>query len=268
MRNRSYLTEIEKIIGYRFKDKDLGNMAITTRAFSNEHSECPDNQALEYLGDAVLSLVTAEQLYKKWPQLKDNIPFNSLTPEGVMTKIRQEVVNNQYLADYAYMHGLCKSVYDYPDNHNGLTSNMSSCSGSDIIEALIAAIYLDNSRSLNSVKRFVLDFLDIGSLLDDEKKLIEAVERKNPKDVLIHKYQKLKQSTPNIEYPEFEDKFNKVDNTHHFILGISINGILLPGVTGEGANKAIAEYEAADKAYGYLDKINWDINLINKANPC
>jgi dsRNA-specific ribonuclease len=49
------LSKIEKIIGYQFNDKQLGTSAITTRAYSNEHPQCPDNQALEFLGVAVTS---------------------------------------------------------------------------------------------------------------------------------------------------------------------------------------------------------------------
>ena len=105
-----YLKEIEKIIGYRFKNKKLGTAAITTRAYSIAHPGCLDNQALEFLGDAVLSLVTAEIFYEKWSHLQDNEAFHDMSPEYVMTKIQQEVVNNQYLTDCANDHNLCEFI--------------------------------------------------------------------------------------------------------------------------------------------------------------
>jgi ribonuclease-3 len=257
------LSEIEKRIGYHFKDKNLGITAITTRAYSNEHTDCTDNQALEYLGDAVLSLVIAGLLYEKWMQLQDNEAFVDLTPEGVMSKVRQKIVNNQYLSDCVKKHDLCKYIYNCPDDHGAHNNDLHTCSGSDIIEALIAAIYLDNDRSITIVKRFILDFLDISNLLNNEPKLIEVVIQKNHKDALIHKYQKLNRYTPFIEYPEFKDKFNKQDNTHHFVLGIRIDGTLLHGITGEGQNKATAEFEAAKAAYHFLESIDWDLSQID-----
>ncbi|HUV83207.1 MAG TPA: ribonuclease III domain-containing protein [archaeon] len=257
--NDPFLGKIETIIGYKFKNKRLGLSAITTRSYSNLHPQCPDNQAQEFLGDAVLSLVSAELFYEKWAQLKDNEIFRDMTPEGVMTKIRQEVVNNQYLAECADKLHLCDYIYNVQDNSSDVSS---ISSGSDIIEALIAAIYLDNNKSIQKAKEFILEFLDFSSLLENENKLIEAVTRKNPKDMLIHKFQDLKRYTPNTNYPLIEDRFNPDDNTHHFVLGIQIDGILLPGITGDGTNKAEAEYQAAENAYKFLEKISWDLSKV------
>ena len=76
----------------------------------------------------------------------------------------------------------------------------------------------------------------------------------------IHKYQELKKITSSIEYPVIEDKL--VGNTHYFVLGLLIDGKLLPGITGSGPNKALAEYEAVDKAYQFLEKNEWDLTSI------
>ncbi len=254
------LSKIEKIIGYQFNDKQLGTAAITTRAYSNEQQQCPDNQALEFLGDAILSFVTAELLYKKWSQLKDNEVFLEMTPEFVMTKIRQEVVNNQYLADRANSYNICDFIFDSTDNPNVGYNSSGTGPGDDIIEALIAAIYYDNEQSIVRAKKFIIDFLNLSDILEDEKRIIGLVTKKNPKDMLIHKYQELKKATPSIEYPVLEDKLS--GNTHCFVLGLRIDGKLLPGITGSGPNKALAEYEAVDKAYQFLEKIDWDLTSI------
>lgn len=254
------LSEIENIIGYQFKDKQLGISAITTRAYSNEHPECPDNQALEFLGDAILSFITAELLYEKWSHLKDNKSLHEMTPEFVMTKIRQEIVNNKYLIRCANSYNLCDFIFDSSNNSNAIINNSGTGPGDDIIEALIAAIYFDNEHSIALAKKFVIDFLYISDLLNDENRIIELVTSKNLKDRLIHKYQELKKVTPSIEYPLIEDKV--VGNRHYFILGLQIDGNLLPGITGSGPNKALAEYEAIDKAYQFLEKIEWDLTRI------
>lgn len=256
------LPELEKIIGYTFNDKHLGLRAITTRAYSRAHPSMPDNQALEFLGDAVLSLVTAELLYEKWPELKDSEALRDKTPEGVMTKIRQEVVNNQYLAECAMEHNLCQKIYDKNTHHPAISS---ACHGDDIIEALIAAIFLDSKRDITPAKTFILQFLDLPTLLNDEERLLAMVTTKNPKDKLIHKLQKLMKDNPNIEYPLINERLNEIDNTHHFVLGICIDKKLLAGITGEGKNKLEAQYEAADKAYQLLEDIHWDLSKINTA---
>ena len=262
--NNSNLKKIEKLIGYQFKDPHLGRSAITTRAYFAKHTECPDNQALEFLGDAILSFVTAELLYEKWSQYQDKEVFQDMTPEGVMTKIRQEVVNNRYLSECANTCNLCDHIYNNQVKSNSSGEGSSTGHGGDVIEALIAALYLDNNKSISHAKKFILDFLHISNLLNDEERLVEAVIRKNPKDRLIHKFQKLKKYTPHIEYPEIEDRFNPDDNTHLFILGIRINDILLPEITGAGPNKAIAEYNVAEKTYQFLDTIDWDLSKILK----
>lgn len=254
------LSDIEKIIGYQFNDKQLGISAITTRAYSNEHPKCPDNQALEFLGDAILSFITAELLYEKWSHLKNNKVLREMTPESIMTKIRQEVVNNQYLIGCANSHNLCDFIFDSTNNPNAVNNNLGAGPGDDIIEALIAAIYFDNEHSIALAKKFVIEFLNLSYLLNDEKRIIELVTRKNLKDRFIHKYQELKKVTPSIEYPLIEDKV--VGNLHYFVLGLQIDGKLLPGITGSGPNKALAEYEAIDKAYQFLEKIKWDLTSI------
>lgn len=260
--SKPVLKEIEILTGYRFRDKSLGTSAITTRAYSNEHPDCPDNEALEYLGDAVLSLVIAELLYEKWPRFKDNESFKDMTPESVMTNFRKEVVNREYLKSCADAHNLCEFILEVPDKMQIDNNGHIHCRGDKIVEALIAAIYLDNDKSITEAKKFILKLLDLSPLLNDEKMFAELVTRKNPKDRLIHKFQKLKKITASVEYPVIEDRLNREDNTHHFILGISIDGILLPGITGEGSNKHYAEYDASKKAYAFLEKNGWDLSKI------
>jgi len=82
--------ELENIIGYDFKNKNLLTEALTHRSYLNEDTKwhLPHNERLEYLGDAVLELVVTEALFKNYPD----------APEGRMTVLRAALVNYQILA--------------------------------------------------------------------------------------------------------------------------------------------------------------------------
>ena len=82
--------KLESNIGYCFKDKDLLINALTHTSYANEHKHkgMKDNERLEFLGDAVLELVSSEYLYKN---MKD-------MPEGKMTKLRASLVCEPTLA--------------------------------------------------------------------------------------------------------------------------------------------------------------------------
>ena len=84
------LEEYEKRIGYRFKNKDLLETALTHSSFANEH-KCKSYERLEFLGDSVLGFVTAEYLFEHFPQL----------PEGQLTKTRAGLVCERSLCGFS-----------------------------------------------------------------------------------------------------------------------------------------------------------------------
>ena len=84
------LEEYEKRIGYRFKNKDLLETALTHSSFANEH-KCKSYERLEFLGDSVLGFVTAEYLFENFPQL----------PEGQLTKTRASLVCERSLCGFS-----------------------------------------------------------------------------------------------------------------------------------------------------------------------
>ncbi len=88
----SNLDALQESIGYTFRDMDLLKLALTHPSVAHELSgPIPHNQRLEFLGDAVLSLVLTEELYKKFPNVS----------EGPLTKARAQMVNRRTLADQA-----------------------------------------------------------------------------------------------------------------------------------------------------------------------
>ena len=130
--------KLESNIGYCFKDKDLLINALTHTSYANEHKHkgMKDNERLEFLGDAVLELVSSEYLYKN---MKD-------MPEGKMTKLRASLVCEPTLAMDAREIDLEDFIV------------------SDAFEALIGAIFLDGG--IEEAKYFILKF----ALNDIEKK--------------------------------------------------------------------------------------------------
>ena len=82
---------LEEKIGYVFKNKDLLTEALTHSSYANEQGNLESNERMEFLGDAVLSIVSAEYLYKKFPDL----------PEGKLSKIRSSLVCTQSLSSFS-----------------------------------------------------------------------------------------------------------------------------------------------------------------------
>src|SRR3989338_5516625 len=86
------LEQLETKINLQFKDRNLLQSALTHRSFLNENRRwpLPHNERLEFLGDAVLELITTEHLYRKFPN-----------PEGELTNLRSALVNYKMLSDIA-----------------------------------------------------------------------------------------------------------------------------------------------------------------------
>ena len=94
------LEKLEEIIGYTFKNKQLLTQALTHSSYANEKKlgKLRCNERLEFLGDAVLELISSHYLYEKFPQL----------PEGELTKKRASLVCEPSLA-------YCAREFSLPD---------------------------------------------------------------------------------------------------------------------------------------------------------
>ena len=92
------LKRLEKVTGYHFQNMSLLNQALSHSSYANEHraEHLHDNERLEFLGDAVLELVSSEFLYLEYPRM----------PEGDMTKLRASIVCEPTLALCAREFGL------------------------------------------------------------------------------------------------------------------------------------------------------------------
>ena len=162
------LQELEKKICYQFKEHGLFVQALTHSSYANEHrwnhSRC--NERLEFLGDAVLEIVTSDFLYHKYENL----------PEGDLTKIRASIVCEPTLA---YCAGdLSLGEYLLLGKGEEATVGRSRNSVvSDAMEALIGAIYLDGgfANAKEFIHRFILNDIEHKQLFYDSKTILQEM---------------------------------------------------------------------------------------------
>ena len=160
--------ELEKVIGYEFRQKGLLRQALTHSSFANEKhmKKLSDNERLEFLGDAVLEVVSSEFLYRNYPKL----------PEGDLTKLRASIVCEPTLA-------LCTREMDLGrylflgkgENQTGGRTRKSILS--DALEAVIGAIYLDGgfAPAQRFIQKFILTDIEHKKLFYDSKTILQEV---------------------------------------------------------------------------------------------
>ena len=157
---------LETKIEYVFKDKDLLLNALTHTSFANEHRSkgIKDNERLEFLGDAVLELVSSEFLFKTMPDM----------PEGNMTKLRASLVCEPTLANDAREIGLEEFIYlGKGEEETGGRKRNSIVS--DAFEALIGSIFLDGGidNARDFIIKFALNDIENKRLFYDSKTILQ-----------------------------------------------------------------------------------------------
>ncbi|MBI2607240.1 MAG: ribonuclease III [Candidatus Doudnabacteria bacterium] len=168
------LSELEKKIKIKFRDQTLLQTALTHRSYLNENRGwgLPHNERLEFLGDAVLELITTEYLY-----------LNYSEPEGELTNFRSALVNYKILSEIAASLDLDKFILLSRGEAKD-TGRARQVILANAIEALIGAIYLDGGFEV--VKQFIytniitrLDgIINAGKVVDPKSKLQELVQEK------------------------------------------------------------------------------------------
>lgn len=162
------LNELEKKIGYRFRDFSYLEHAMSHSSYCNEQkmNRLNNNERLEFLGDAVLELVTSEYLYMNYPKM----------PEGEATRKRASMVCEQTLALCAKEINL--GNYLFLGKGEELTGGRERASvTSDALEALIGAIYLDGgfTSAKEFVEKFVLNGIEEKQLFFDSKTIFQEM---------------------------------------------------------------------------------------------
>ena len=139
------ITGLEEKIGYQFKNKQLLETALTHSSYANErHSPaCQSYERLEFLGDSILGIVTADFLYHHEPEL----------PEGRMTRLRAELVCETSLHKVALELGISEYMrLGRGEEHTGGRQRPSILA--DMVEAIIAAMYIDSG--MDQAREFIM----------------------------------------------------------------------------------------------------------------
>ncbi len=216
---------IAHIIGERPSNLDLYQLALrhTSAAKATPIEGFREsNERLEYLGDAVLGMVIAEFLFKKYPY-KD---------EGFLTEIRSRIVNRETLNGIAREIGL-DILIEYDGNRTRHLPTRSSMYG-DALEALVGAIYLD--KGFRFTRRFILN-----ELLSHYNIELVVQHNANFKSRLIEWAQR---DGKEIRFEILSEK--GTGHLREFIAQVMLNDE--PFATGTGYSKKKAEQAAAEKA--------------------
>ncbi|MCI8273386.1 MAG: ribonuclease III [Clostridia bacterium] len=217
------MEELEKSIGYKFKNRELIKTALTHTSYAYENN-VESNEKLEFLGDSILEFISSIYLYEKYKTLR----------EGEMTKVRAAVVCEKSLYRVAKKHNFSDFLY------LGKSERLSGGEDrpailADSVEAVIAAMYIDGG--LEQAKRFIID-----NLKQDIEVASKNVGQKDYKTVLQEKLQK--NGEVEIKYTILKESGPDHDKT--FKAQVECNKKKL--ATGEGKSKKQAEMEAARKA--------------------
>lgn len=187
MEDKVLLKELEDKIGYRFRNFSLLRQAMIHSSYANERhmGRLRCNERLEFLGDAVLELVTSEFLYTTYPQM----------PEGDATKTRASIVCEQSLAFCAECISLGKYILlGRGEEVSGGRERPSITS--DACEALIGAIYLDGgfTSAKEFILRFILNDLEHKKLFFDSKTILQERIQAHHEDML--RYELIREEGP------------------------------------------------------------------------
>lgn len=217
------LKELEQKIGYKFSDFSLLERAMMHSSYTNERHlpkyQC--NERLEFLGDAVLELVSSEFLFKGSPKM----------PEGELTKTRASMVCEPSLA-------LCARDIDLGSylllgkGEEATGGRMRDSVTSDAMEALIGAVYLDGgfTSAKEFIHRFVLTDLEDKKLFYDSKTILQEM-------VQGEKMGEITYRLVGAEGPDHNKSFHT-----EVLIGDKVSG------KGAGRSKKASEQQAAYEA--------------------
>lgn len=173
------LKELEDKISYHFQDKNLLAQALTHSSYANEHrldhNHC--NERLEFLGDAVLEIVTSDFLYHKYTD----------KPEGDLTKIRASIVCEPTLAYCA--EDIQLGSYLFLGKGEDATGGRNRNSVvSDAMEAVIGAIYLDGgfASAKEFIHKFILNDMEHKKLFYDSKTILQEIVQGHTDETLTY----------------------------------------------------------------------------------
>jgi len=222
--------DLQQVIGINFRDPSLLEQALAHSSYINENPDfpLPDNERLEFLGDALLSLVVAEKLYQEFPHLA----------EGELTEIRTSLVRQETLAQLASALEL-GGYLRLGKGEESTGGRQRATNLANAFEALIGAILLDQGAT--AAKEFILS--QMGNQLDEVK--TRGIGR-NYKALLQELTQAKHKQLPVYRVVQASGP----DHDKDFIVEVALGDVVLG--RGSGKTKRAAEMEAARSAWEKL----------------
>ena len=216
------IKDFQNTIGYNFQSEGLLRQALTHSSYANEKhmKKLSDNERLEFLGDAVLELVSSDFLYKNYQKL----------PEGELTKLRASIVCEPTLALCAKeLHLGEYLLLGKGEDQTGGRERKSILS--DALEAVIGAIHLDGGFA--NAKEFVLKYI----MTDIEHKQLFYDSKTILQEVVQGEHESLQYVMTEESGPDHNKSFTVEAHIDNVCLGV-----------GSGHTKKAAEQEAAYRA--------------------
>jgi ribonuclease-3 len=217
-------------LGVEFRDRSLIRLALVHRSFLNERGADvqtvidQSNERLEFLGDSLLGLFSAEWVYRHYPD----------QPEGVLTAHRVSLVRTETLAEWARQFGLHELVY-MARGELGPNGEVRPRLLAGALEAVLAAIFLD--RGITAARAFIRKLFQA-----DAARMIEESEATNYKGRLQELIQERERVTPGYRTV----RATGPAHDREFVVEAVLRG--QPLGSGTGPNKRAAEQEAARNA--------------------
>lgn len=209
-------------------EPELLELALTHRSYAYEHGNQPNNERLEFLGDAVLGFVVTAHIFELLTEL----------PEGELTKVKNSVVSAKALSVAATQLGLGEFLrLGKGEEQTGGRSKPNLLA--DAFEAILGAAYV--SRGLDAAVAIIRQF--VFPLLENPDALRASAD---PKTTLQELAQAKRQTVT------YEVTHEGPDHDRNFFAKVFFGELLL--ASGEGRSKKLAEADAASRAIAVLNK--------------
>lgn len=221
------LQNLELKLGYSFQNIRLLDQALTHRSFGAVH-----NERLEFLGDSILGMIIAKELYDRFPKC----------PEGDLTRMRSTLVRETTLAELARAFGIGNCLKLGPGELKTGGFRRDSLI-SDAVESIIGAMFIDDNESFPRVRQVVLSWFK--SRLDT---IQPNVNQKDHKSTLQELLQSLHKPLPVYKIEEIKGS----DNDQIFVVSATVEGVAVQ--VGQGSSRRRAEQEAAGLVLELLNK--------------
>jgi len=233
--NIDELKKFENVINYKFKNIEILEKSLTHSSYSNEDKFYTkvNNERLEFLGDAVLSIVVSRFIFDQFPDY----------PEGELTKLRSQVVCEDTLGIVASNLNVGEFLLlGKGEESSGGRERKSILA--DAVEAIIAAIYMDGGYL--EAQKFVLNNLTQYIQIAVKGKIISDYKS------YLQEYYQSKNQLCKIRYVVTKEE--GPDHEKMFHVNVLVNKVAVG--TGVGKSKKIAEQDAARKALIYEGQID------------